>query len=690
VKTGFYHIFLSFLLVLTVFETPPLIFAEPIGVTTKFEASTDTETTEEEKIDDLLDFGALEEEINLLSDVWVVTGTKEKRRSIDSPFTVFTLDNKAIEALCPTNITDILRAIPGFDTFRIKPGAINASEPGTATQYGAQYLVLIDGVAFGNKRGRSADWATLPIQIDEIERVEYLPGAQSTLYGSYAAVGVVNIITKRVTPALWDDEKPSSLRIRTGSDGLGIYDLSYNAKEKNLTSSVWGSFSTIDKHDDAVNYGAPAFANQGESTYKQGGFSLKNDFDENRNLRLDFSYLRGDRSPYLHISEDPDKEDLQENSIVATYTEDYGNSNNFTFMLKNRDNNATNSDNTSGVDFSDFQVEARKQFVDSGNRIITIGGYYQELSLEGNIYGNEAANLYESSVNTLVEQPLKDDQSIFIGLNGYHSSYTGSDLSYKLFYKKKTQDNEAFRVGYSTSVRGPDIVFSKMEDLIVNFPPPTGPARLLGGNPDLENEEFSFAEVSYEKHTTNSNLISRFYVGKSKNRIIAIDDLANPINIFGNIIYPQLFVNDEEDSDQLGLTTTWDRTLGEKWRSTLTWRYLHATDGTGATTEYSPKHVINFMAAFNVSNKLNLTLFSKTSTSYVVNNSDTSALPASGYTKLDFAARFKMTKDSSQQLWLRIDNITDRKVVESYGNGGEFAPGWEIGRMFTAGYSIRF
>jgi len=209
------------------------------------------------------------------------------------------------------------------------------------------------------------------------------------------------------------------------------------------------------------------------------------------------------------------------------------------------------------------------------------------------------------------------------------------------------------------------------------------------GNLDLENETFDSFELSYERRTAVSALISRFYKGTVEDRIIAVLDPALPLPAgrFG-----QRFDNDSQGSDQIGLTTTWDRTFSKKWSSTITWRYLRAKSDDGTTSFYSPKHVINLMATYNPLDRLTLNLFSKTTTSYSTEEGTQIGTDfVGGYTKLDFAVKYKTVKDGSQQLWLRINNLTDREVVEAYGLGaGTFGPGWENGRNFTAGYSFKF
>jgi len=58
-----------------------------------------------------------------------------------------------------------------------------------------QVLVLIDGIKLNSPSTGSADLSGL--LTSDVERIEILKGAQSTLYGSEAMAGVVNIITKK-------------------------------------------------------------------------------------------------------------------------------------------------------------------------------------------------------------------------------------------------------------------------------------------------------------------------------------------------------------------------------------------------------------------------------------------------------------------------------------------------------------
>ncbi len=113
---------------------------------------------------------------------------------VGSSVTIITAEQ--IEETEKTTVYDVLREVPGLDV-------VHSGGPGGSASVfirGAKSehtLVLIDGVEMNNPvtPGRTFDFANL--SVDNIERIEILEGPQSTLYGSDAIGGVINIITKR-------------------------------------------------------------------------------------------------------------------------------------------------------------------------------------------------------------------------------------------------------------------------------------------------------------------------------------------------------------------------------------------------------------------------------------------------------------------------------------------------------------
>lgn len=124
----------------------------------------------------------------------VVTATRAPVAKEKVTKSVSVMDATAIERQHADTALEVLRNIPGV--FVRRSGAVGRTTSvvirGSTDD---QVLVLIDGVEASSPTLGSFNFSTLPA--DFIERIEVLRGSASTLYGSKAIGGVINIITKR-------------------------------------------------------------------------------------------------------------------------------------------------------------------------------------------------------------------------------------------------------------------------------------------------------------------------------------------------------------------------------------------------------------------------------------------------------------------------------------------------------------
>lgn len=125
---------------------------------------------------------------------------------------VTVLDRSDIERQGSGGLVDLLRRMPGAEFSR------NGGPGGTTSFYlrGAENrftAVLIDGVRVDSQSTGGAPWEAIPLS--QIDRIEIVRGPLSTLYGSDAIGGVVQILTRRGKPGL-----QAEAQVGAGSRGL--------------------------------------------------------------------------------------------------------------------------------------------------------------------------------------------------------------------------------------------------------------------------------------------------------------------------------------------------------------------------------------------------------------------------------------------------------------------------------------
>lgn len=92
-----------------------------------------------------------------------------------------------------------------------------------AGDYNSRVLLLVDGIRQNDSVYNQAMVGTeSPLDVDLIERVEFVPGAGSSVYGANAFFGVINVVTKR-----GDSYRGGEAALAAGSYGTGKLRLTY-------------------------------------------------------------------------------------------------------------------------------------------------------------------------------------------------------------------------------------------------------------------------------------------------------------------------------------------------------------------------------------------------------------------------------------------------------------------------------
>jgi len=149
----------------------------------------------------------------------IVTATRTAQTEDQTLASVTVIDREDIERMQARSVPDALRGIPGLSI----SNSGGRGQPTTFFLRGTDsdhVLVLIDGVKVGSPTLGPAPFQDYPI--DQIERIEVVRGPRSSLYGSEAIGGVIQIFTRRgggpVAPRL--TVGGGSHRTANGSFGL--------------------------------------------------------------------------------------------------------------------------------------------------------------------------------------------------------------------------------------------------------------------------------------------------------------------------------------------------------------------------------------------------------------------------------------------------------------------------------------
>jgi len=123
----------------------------------------------------------------------VVTGTKSEITLKNVPVLTQVISARKMLELGITNATDALQnMVPGIN-IRHEGTLVKVTLQGMAAKY---VLFLIDGERIAGEVDGDIDYSML--NLENIDRIEVIKGASSSLYGSNAIGGVINIITKKI------------------------------------------------------------------------------------------------------------------------------------------------------------------------------------------------------------------------------------------------------------------------------------------------------------------------------------------------------------------------------------------------------------------------------------------------------------------------------------------------------------
>ena len=220
----------------------------------------------------------------------IVTATRTAQSLEATLASVTTFDRDDIERQQARSVEDLLRSVEGLSI-------ANNGGPGKPTSFFVRgtesdhVLVLIDGIKVGSATVGTVAFQNLPIE--QIERVEFVRGPRSSLYGSEAIGGVLQLFTRRgggnLTP---------SFSVSGGSFGTRQIDAAVGGGGDRAWFNLRGSYQDIDGFD-ACRGSSRLFAGcfteePDDDSYQYRSAAIRAGYRFDRGGEIESSLLRAD------------------------------------------------------------------------------------------------------------------------------------------------------------------------------------------------------------------------------------------------------------------------------------------------------------------------------------------------------------------------------------------------------------
>jgi len=209
----------------------------------------------------------------------VVTATRIETPAQEIASSVTVISREELERMKKTTVLEALEEVLGLTVIQNGPagGAASTFIRGANSEH---TLFLMDGVELNDPISPARSFDLSHFMLDSIERIEILRGPQSTLYGSDALSGVVNIITKK-----GQGDPKLSLSSAGGSFGTFINTAGLNGS----TEKIHYSFGVNYFRSSGFSSASSEYeGNEEKDGYRNLSLSGRFGYRFNNSLELDF------------------------------------------------------------------------------------------------------------------------------------------------------------------------------------------------------------------------------------------------------------------------------------------------------------------------------------------------------------------------------------------------------------------
>nr|WP_277919237.1 TonB-dependent receptor [Salinivibrio sp. MA427] len=388
-------------------------------------------------------------EASTSSDTMVITATGYEQSTLSAPASISVINRSQIENRAYKDITDALQDVPGV-VITSGGSRQEISLRGMPSDYTA---ILVDGRKQSGREtqvsgggGYEQDW--LP-PLNTIERIEVVRGPMSTLYGSDAMGGVINIITRKDS-AEWTGHLRAESMLQENNQSGDYYQGELSLSGPLVNDRLSGNLST--RYQERVEDDI-AFAN--------GGKTL-----ENYRASLHFTATEDDTISVDYTHHDQ----TRENTAGKTRTRDSETNNNRQSIGIRHEASYSDISGSSYLSMESVENEGRSLEVENTRaktqwskgldlHYVSVGTSFEREVLDN---GNYEFRNSQWSVFAEDEWYVTDNIALTLGLRYDNNEQFGSHLSPRFYAVWSPNTAWAVKGGVSTGYRAPSL--TEMED----------------------------------------------------------------------------------------------------------------------------------------------------------------------------------------------------------------------------------
>ena len=542
---------------------------------------------------------------NVRTDEIIVTASRTEQEVKETPSAVEVITREDIDKMGAESLAQALKLAIGID---IQENAMVGNRSALRGMNTNQTLILIDGrrVRTENTSETMNYYELQRVNMDDVERIEIVRGAVSSLYGSEALGGVINIIRKRPANA----QAALTLDWTTRQSDQGI----------RLDSGKVGkwAFSTSFKHMDVRERGTDATSNLYGKKYF---FNIDGRMDVAQNKWLDvfFDYLKED----LYMKDSATQGTSYDHDRFSTGVKysgrdsrgDYELQTYYTYFDKNQRTRNRASGSLHSFDdmtYNSLIFDGRRSMQIAPDHLLTVGGEYRKEDYESTrIKGSKRTTLEgvtnqlgDSSMNFAAlyvqDEWMASSRSLVIpSIRWDYNDVFGSKFTGKIGTTYKLDKGLRFKANVGTAYRAPTA-----SELYFNWQhTPTAIMDVrINGNPNLKPETSFNFDIGLEGERGKTFAKLTYFHNK-------VDDLINLNTVITSVRIPtppyvHMIANGTyENVDKAtiqGLELEAKQDLGDGFALRGLYTYLDAQDDkTGARLTGRARHKVSLQLSYD-------------------------------------------------------------------------------------------